>query len=68
MFESLKGFWTVTFLISLSAGLIYSSEQGLGKWDLAPCDKPMAKIEYVMPGFQVGCWLGKPWSQNENEK
>lgn len=22
------------------------------------CEEPLNRIEYVIPGFQVGCWLG----------
>ena len=25
------------------------------------CEKPLNKIEYIFPGFQLGCYLGKPF-------
>lgn len=24
-----------------------------------PCEKPLSRVEYVFPAFQVGCWLGE---------
>lgn len=24
------------------------------------CDGPKARIEYVLPAYRIGCWLGSP--------
>lgn len=24
------------------------------------CNSPLVRIEYVFPGYRVGCWLGQP--------
>lgn len=27
------------------------------------CDTKWAKIEYLIPGFRIGCYLGKPFGE-----
>ncbi len=42
-------------------GLIFicATAIGIGEASGPKCKKPMNRFEYVMPGFQVGCWLGQ---------
>lgn len=35
-------------------GMLRRSTPGFG---VNPCDRPLARLEYVVPGFQVGCWF-----------
>lgn len=49
--------WTVVNSLFLLAGMLtYSIHTDR-------CIKPIAKIEYVMPGHVFGCWLAAPWGK-----
>ena len=67
MKELLIVIYSVGFGVSLLGGFIASSYSPSFYNYIAPCDKPLSKIEYVVPGFQVGCWLGTPWSEDEKK-
>lgn len=45
------GIWTLLFLLALSEGLRHASTD--------KCIRPMVRIEYIVPGYQLGCWLGE---------
>jgi hypothetical protein len=52
-------FLLVLLYVIWSVGLlmlgIHSSEQGT-----RDCCSPMARYEYAVPAFRLGCWLGQP--------
>lgn len=50
VFSILLGLFLVINFIPFIFGLV----EGTGK----DCKDPLTRIEYVIPGFPIGCWLG----------
>lgn len=44
--------WLLVTFISTIFGLVESQLSN------SHCSKPKVRIEYVVPGFAIGCWLG----------
>ena len=32
---------------------------GLMQQNITTCDQQISRIEYVLPGWEIGCWLGE---------
>jgi len=45
--------WLAIGIIPLFLGIIHGSQERLGN-----CHEPMERIEYVVPQYRIGCWLG----------
>jgi hypothetical protein len=50
--------WLVCNFISLGTGVIIEFERR--PYMANDCDKPATHASLIVPGFQIGCWLGQP--------
>ena len=54
------GIWIGSFLLTFTLGIqALSGVFDAGLEHFGSCNKPMARIEYVFPGYRIGCWLGR---------
>lgn len=56
----LLGLWLFSNLIPFILGLMNAQST----WNEA-CFKPVSKIEYIFPGYQFGCYMGKPFGDKK---
>ncbi len=53
-FEMLLFLWITVLAIGIAAGFTCSLDHSVS------CTEPASRMSIPFPGFQLGCWLGKP--------
>lgn len=57
-YEDEKLFFIATIILAFILINIFMVVYGIGNEDSA-CLSPKKRIEYIFPGFRIGCWLGE---------
>lgn len=52
-----------------SVAALMGIASGIGRAGKASndCNEPWTRIEYVLPAYRIGCWLGEVPGQKENK-